>query len=159
MVSLLWPIDLNPEDLLWVVEDLPDAQGLIFSAFEDLYAERVDDPVTAVGIERRGLDCSRRRIAVASGSSEEFEGTGRAHRKGRIPTHLHPLQAPIAVSADGPACFELSFFALRRSVPRSFLARSGPKCDDLEADDCCSKEGGEQRVAANPRPAPQAPAW
>lgn len=76
LIVLIGTLDLDPEDLSRRVEDLSDAQGLVFVALEDLGSQRVHDAIAAISAETERI---HRVEVTASRSSEELEGAGRSH--------------------------------------------------------------------------------
>ena len=76
LIVLIGTLDLDSEDLSRRVEDLSDAQGLVFVALEDLGSQRVHDAIAAISAETERI---HRVEVTASRSSEELEGAGRSH--------------------------------------------------------------------------------
>jgi hypothetical protein len=110
LVAQVGALDLDPIDLLWIVEDLADSQGLFVMPFENLCSQGVDDSVASPVAERERIHRIR---CGATCVSEEFEGSGRFHGKAKhtqrrsrdSSMNRHVVQA---ANSPGPATFRVA---------------------------------------------------
>lgn len=80
LVVLVGAVDLDAEDLLRVVKDLPDAKRLVLVPFEDLDAQGIDDAIAPSGAQNHRVHgAGAAALIVATGAAEEFERAGRSH--------------------------------------------------------------------------------